>query len=267
MTNLSIISEEIVSYLNFYIDGVLNANDPVQIGTYSVAVSNYYEAVAICELLLDAEVDEFFHLLIRSAQTRIWLLERSQREGGYSPKALKISNSTGLFDALAANQFKLAERIASLSPIEWYTDVEYEDDYLYTHFLHRYLLSDPISSLTSILDQMEVELDGDDFARLDLCHCLLEQRQVDCDSAFSALLEERRSEIEKIREHSVYATEAMFYVKSMVFVEGLAWLRLLERAGICMDVDDEYPYCPSLARNADFAAFRVTTFPGIPLEL
>ena len=265
MTNLLETSEDVVTYLNFYIYELENSPDPVQKGKYAMAVSNYYEAVAICELLLDAEVDTFFHHLIRSAQTRKWLLEQSKRDKGYSPQALKASYIKPFFDAIVANQFNLAIEIARLSPKTCYPNVEYEDDFYYAHFLYKYLMKEHEDELIEILNKFYKVLEGMESARFKLCWTLLKKVTEGCKEAFNDLLSERELRIEKIRKHSSYGdgSDALFFPNSVVYLEGLAWLRLLDRAGAKMDY--EYKYCPEIAKTTTYAPFKVTTFPGIPL--
>ena len=66
-----------------------------------------------------------------------------------------------------------------------------------------------------------------------------------------------------MKKYSVFATEDFFIPTSAIFVEGLAWLSLLEIAGV--GLPNEYTYCPSLARRKHYAPFVVTTFPSVPL--
>lgn len=265
MEDLAEISDDLVTYLNFYIYGVEQAPDPAERGMAAQAVSSHYEAVAICELLLDAGIDAFFHHLIRSAQTRRWLLQQSAREEGYPAKALKASFTRPLFDAIAANQFKLAREIAALSPRTWYPEVEYEDDFCYAHFLHRYLLGDAPGRLTPILDQFQVVLEEAPSARLGLCKVLLSRDPQAGEEAFLRLLDERTEKLDRLKKTSAYwdGRDALLYPNTVIFIEGLAWLRLLEAVGI--NLDDEYRYCPGLARVGGYAPFQATTFPGLPL--
>lgn len=263
METLAAISDELVTYLEFHIDGALSSASVEQQASDADAVCLYYQAVGICELLLDGEVDAFFHHLIRSAQSRLWLLERSRRTPGYPRRAIKASNTRGLNAAIAARQWPLARAIAESTTSDWWSDVEYEDDFCAAHFVHRHLLSAQEAELRDILARFEVALEGQSSATFDLCRGLLSRDQGDCEAAFGALLEQRKERIADMKRSSVYATDGLFRPQSSIYLEGLAWLSLLEAAGVRMAA--EFPYCPSLARKASYAPFVVTTFPGVPL--
>lgn len=263
--DLAVLAEGAVARLNFNIEGILNASDPVQEADYAEAVCQGYELVAICELLLDAEVDEFFHCLIRSGQTRLWLLERAREEPvEYPTSKLKSSNLNGFFAALAAGQWSLAGKIAALSPQNVDPSSEYPDDFLYAHFLHRYVLGDDPEVLGGIADLFEASLEGDASPRLDLCRFLLFPTPDGAEARFEALLGARSAEIAHFEEVSVQAADSSFQIRKAVFLEGLAWLKILGRSGL--RIEKEYPYCPSIARIEEYQPFVVTTFPGVPLD-
>jgi hypothetical protein len=263
MESLAEVSEELVTLLNFHIAGATRATEPLQQLADADAAGTYYQAVGICELLLDAEVDAFFHHLIRGAQCRRWLLERSQSLEAPPLKLLKASNTRGLHAALAARQWGLARDIARLSRTSCAEDTEYEDDFHAAHFLHRYLLEAPREELQAILDRFEAVLEGASSPRFELCRHLLARSQRGCDEAFAELLEERAAKLRKMKRESAYASDALFLPLSSIFVEGLAWLSLMEQAGLRTEA--EYPSCPSLARRSRYAPFVVSTFPSVPL--
>src|SRR5689334_10291581 len=99
MERLDEVSGELVTMLNFHIDGALKSTEPLQQISNADAAGVYYQGTGICELLLDAEVDAFFHHLIRSAQCRLWALERGQKLSAPPLKLLKASNARGLHAA------------------------------------------------------------------------------------------------------------------------------------------------------------------------
>jgi hypothetical protein len=263
METLDEASEELVTLLNFHIEGAMESSDPIEQISNAGAVCIYYQGVGISELLLDAEVDAFFHHLIRSAQSRLWVLEHCQALSAPPLKLFKASNTGGFHAALAARQWDLARRIAQVSPTACLTDVEYEDDFCSAHFLHRYMLEAPPQELHAVLGRFEAVLEGDKSPWFELCRYMLARDHAGCARAFASLLEERTHKLTKMKRESVYATDSLFLPQSSIFVEGLAWLSLMERAGI--PTEAEYPYCPSLARRVKYAPFEVTTFPSLPL--
>lgn len=263
MESLADVSKELVTLLNFHITEVKRAQEPSQQIANADTVCTYYQAVGICELLLDAEVDFFFHHLIRSAQTRRWQLEREQPLEPPPLKFLKASNTRGFHCALATRQWTLAGDIARLSMATCAQGVEYAEDFCCAQFLHRHVLDAPQEELLAILDRFEAALEGGSSTHFELCRNLLAHSQEGCAQAFSALLDERAAWLKKMKRESIHATDALFVPFSSIFVEGLAWLNLMEKAGL--QTEAEYPYCPSLARRARYAPFVVSTFPSLPL--
>lgn len=264
MRGLGDVAEELVSYLNFYIDGAKRAEDMEQKASFAVATSSYYEAVGICELLLNADPDRFFHHLIRSAQSRVWLLTLAKNSPGVPDKATRASEWRPLFAAVAARQFGLARRIASLTRTDWVPNAEYEDDFAYGHFLNRLLLGAASQELATITERFRRALEGGESARADLCQAALRGDAGACREAFEGLLEEREKKVQETRKTSAYGDDPLFMANAEVFVEGLGWLALLETLGVALS--GEFLLCPGPARLREYAPFEVSTFPSLPLE-
>jgi hypothetical protein len=253
MSDLASVADDLVVYLRFHISSALRATDPEAIAVAADSACSYYQGVGICELLLDAEVDAFFHHMIRSARSRRWLLRRARLQPGFPDKLLKASNTRGLFAAIVANDFALAKEIAELSANSWNRRVEYEDDFVYAHLLHRVVAGDPPPLLGGILANYRRVLEDVETPRVRLCTGYLEASQDLALEAFVDLLEERRAEMETMKKTSVLATDELFAAWSAIYVEGLAWLRLLTRTGL--ETEAEYIFCPSLARVGQYAPF------------
>jgi len=263
MEPLSETCKDLCGMLAAHIEGIDAAGDEPEKLVHADAVCTYYQGVAICELLLDAEVDAFFHHLIRSAQTRRWLLQRwSRLAGGQVADVAVASNTRGLFAAMIARQWGLAADVARLSPAAPALDTEYEEDFCYAHLLHLLVLGAPAAERDRALARFATTLDGGESVRHDLCRHLLARSAAGCASSFAALLEERAAELEKAKR-SVRSRDSLFRPFSAVYVEGLAWLALLDREGI--PTEPEYTFCPSLARAASYAPFQASTFPSVPL--
>jgi hypothetical protein len=258
MPDLADDAEELVTQLNFHIDCAQEAQSPDDIAVAADAACTYFQGVAICELLLDAEIDAFFQLMIRSARTRRWLLLRAQGQEGYPAKIMKPSNTRGLFAAILAKDWTLAKEIASLSSRTWNDQVEYEDDFCYAQFLHGLISGDPPEAQRILLGEYARALDGDEPARFRLCRSVVAGDAEEAQAGFAELIEDRRRELEDLAK-TLLATEDLFTPLSAVFVEGLAWLRLLDRAKL--PTEREYPFCPSLARVEQFAPYAPEGFP------
>jgi hypothetical protein len=257
--------EQIFTYLNFYIDTARHSDNPADQCRAASTVSKYYEAAAICELIVDMETDGFFHHLIRSAQTRLWLLELSMSKFVTPLEAIKTSEISPFLAAIVANQMLLAKNIADISPTDWYSEVEYEEDYLYARFLYQYILKRPNNELVTILENLENALDGESTSRLSLCKGFLEKKEDECKEAFENLLSDHEKSLRYTKENLSRARDALFYTESAVYIEGLAWLRLLDQVGIHLDNLDSYKYCPKVARDAKYGVFEAKYFPEKPL--
>lgn len=261
LPSLSTIAEDVCSLLESAIEGATLASDPRALGEQADAVCTYYQGVGICELLLDAETDAFFHHMIRSAQTRRWLLERCARlPPDQLPDVAVASNTRGLFAAVLARQWGLAADIARLSPATPRRDTEYEDDFWYARALHLILLGAPKADVEAALASFATALQGDESPRLDLLRALLARDAGAAAKGFEALLEEREAKLAKMKKDSALSRDSLFKPFSAIYVEGLAWLALLERAGL--PTEPEYTFCPSLARLKKYAPFQASTFPG-----
>jgi hypothetical protein len=259
MEDLADVSRELVGLLNFFIEATTQSTTPDEVAPAADAVATYYQAVGICELLLDAEVDTFFHHMIRSGRSRRWMLQRAQGQPGFSHKTLKPSNTRGFFGAVLANDWDLARAIAGLSAGQWNERVEYEEDFLYAHFLHRFAAEDARSVVEGIFAEYGRALGGDEPARFRLCRGLLTLDEAPTLAAFDDLIDERRKKLDAMRQTSVLATDDLFVPFAAIYVEGLAWLRLLERGGLQPLRD--YPFCPGIARVATYAPYTPHGFP------
>lgn len=231
----------------FWMAGLNNPDYPVaQLGGLSLEVSGKLRAMAILTILVRNDCTLFYHNLIRSAGVRVTYLERLKREGVNDDHHQASGRYEALLDAIAANDFDLARKIVELSPKEWRTGHEYEDDYCYAQIFHRFAQeTPPEQEIAPLLAQFETYMDGQPGARLDICKALLKKNQSDFDEAFDALLNEREAKIIADKERG-QLEEPIVIANRLVFVEGLAILRLAEIRGLT--TQQEYKYCPSLAR-------------------
>ncbi len=242
---LRTIKEELGASIEFDLEDIGYNNKIQEIGSLCEDISENYRSLAICRLLLEADTDGFYHDLLRSAQLRLYYLTRCHHEKYLKNPRIIASESDSFFDALAVKDFDLAKRIAELSSNSWWPDDEYEEDFYYSHLVHKFIMSYPDwpDDIRVILENFENSLQGDKSARLDLCKGLVSIDQAAFDEAFYDLIDERKLQIEREREMAL-ADEISFQVGQHVFIEGLALLRIAERIGLV--VQQEYLYCPSL---------------------
>lgn len=239
--------EALISEIDFRVAAFGNPLNTIdRVGDLCEEISARYRSVAICRLLVDADSDGFYHDLIRSAKIREYYLSRSYAEN-YSDFHRASTRAEAFFDALASNEFSLALRIGSLSPQEWLRGDEYEDDFWYVHFLQKYIKFDDRlhPELEEILGKFEASLRGTPCAKLEVCKALLLNDQEDFDAAFNQLLDQRASEIKSEKENFVME-EVNIIVNRHIFIEGLAQLRIAEKAGL--ETESEYLFCPAIAR-------------------
>jgi Immunity protein 49 len=246
---------EVMAYdIAFWMAAFRNPDYPLdQLGSVCMDVTTKLRAAAIIALLTKADSDLFFHNLIRSARCRLQYLERL-RDADRHGEHHQASGRVGPFlDAVAAEDFVTARRIASLAARVWLQGHEYEDDYCYAQLVHG-LVAAPGETVDfdPLLARFEQVLAGVPDARLDVVHALVRRDQSAFGASFEALLRQRSRQIESQKARHKIEEPAMV-AERQVYVEGLALLRIAQRLGLRTQV--EYMYCPSLARLSMQKAF------------
>lgn len=231
----------------FWLSGIKSPDYPLQaLGDISLEVCEKLRAVAIIQLLVDAQSDLFYHNLIRSGVLWNEYLARCRAEQREDDHHCVSGRLEPFFDAVAAGDLALAGRIAALVPGEWQRWREYEDDHCYAQVLHRWVLAaPPEDEIDPLLDRFEAYLEGRSSARLAVCRALSARDQSAFDEAFDALLEDRSEQIEAAKVRG-QLEEAPVVAQRQVFIEGLAVLRIAQARGLVTRAD--YRFCPSLAR-------------------
>lgn len=216
------------------------------LGDLSIEVSEKLRSLAIIQLVTKVQIDFFLHNLIRSAMVREIYLRRCRDEGRLDEHHRASGRYGALLDAVAAGDLERAARIAELSPIDWRKGREYEDDYCYAQILHRFVQSPARDDeVQAFLDQFSAYLEGRDDARFAVSQALLRRDQKDFDQAFNELLAQRDAEIAANKKRGELE-EPQALAQRIIFVEGLAILRLAELRGL--SAQREYPLCPAIAR-------------------
>jgi len=203
-------------------------------------------ALAVIALVTAADTDTFLHNLIRSGGVREHYLARWQAAGRDDDHDLAASRLAGWFDAVAGGDRDLALRIAAQSPTDWRPSREYEDDFAYAMLLFALLRGAPTGADAAVLlAGFERALDGADSPRLAVVQALFARDPAAFEAGFDALLQWREDEIDAAIGRG-QMDDAIVVPDRLVFVEGLALLRLATMAGIA--TAPEYRLCPSLAR-------------------
>lgn len=227
--------------------GFLSPDYPIEeLGRLGLELAANFRALAIIALLIRGDSELFYQNLIRSGETRETYLQRLKQAGIDKDHHQVSGRCEQLLDAIAAGDFVLARRIASLSPTEWRPGHEYEDDYCYAQVLHRFVTEPPLEEeIPPLLSRFEAYLEGNPSARLAVCRALAQKDQDAFDESFDDLLDEQEDRIAAAKARG-QMDDPIVVSQRRVFVEGLAILRLAEMCGL--ETQPEYRYCPSLAR-------------------
>jgi hypothetical protein len=261
--SLSETREELISALQDNLSALLRPVRIAQVGVELEEAALWFEALAICNLLIHADTDRFYENLVKSGHTRRYFLAKSAQEGNTGDYQLAISRWDSFLDAVVAGHFPLAREIVALSPDDWVRDGEYEDDFCYRRFLHRFIMppeADREARLQTDLQRWQRWLKGQPSARLDCCAALLARDGAAFQLAFDELIAQRQAEIAKQRK-TLLAADLAFGPRSQVFIEGLALLQLAQRLGFALRPD--YPLCPALARLPASRPFPDDLFPEL----
>jgi hypothetical protein len=217
-----------------------------------------YRASGITALLLELDVDQYYHMLTRSALTRIYALERMPPAVKDQSRDAKLTRSRAFFDAVAATRPDLAKRIGVLGAQRWMERYEYEDDYCYALFVHKLVEGADRSTLEPVLARLKVAAAGSASVNPAVCEALLAR---DSESFAAAFADKLRSWEEELafQETSISRDDVAFAGDRHVYIEGVALLRLAEGLGIA--TEEEYRFCPRETRMTMEAAFPDDGYP------
>nr|WP_276509989.1 Imm49 family immunity protein [Niveibacterium umoris] len=193
--------------------------------------------------------------MIRAARVRERYLELVRKDGLVDDHHFCAGRIEGFLAACAAEDFALARTIASLSPGAWRSGHEYEDDFCYAQALFNLLAPQRDGvALAAICARWKGALKGAPGNRLAVIEALRSNDASAFEASFEGLLDERAERISADIARG-QLEEAPVIADRLVYVEGLALLRIARRLGFPLQPD--YRYCPSLAMQA-----MVKPFPG-----
>jgi hypothetical protein len=205
-----------------------------------------YRVLALSRLLRDFDVRSFTRYCASAGAASLSLLQRSKAGAAFPEKYLCVSKDRGFAASLASGDFETARQIAEASPQAHYGRFEYEDDFLYGHFLRRaFVAGEEEEPLTSTLTRWEEVLEGAESVRLDVCKALLGHDAAAFASHFDLFLDDFDQFWAAQREATSYsATEDA--AEGQISLEALAILQIAELRGI--PTQGEYRFAPSIAR-------------------
>jgi hypothetical protein len=203
-----------------------------------------FQAIACCNLLLNADRAGFQKHLIWSGFAQRTFLSRSRQQGNGGDFRLARSRWESLYCAIAAADEALAGEIHFLAPPDWVRDGEYEDDFAYHLFVSLLAIGADATARAGAVARLEKALGDKESARLDLCRAIQGGDGKLFEDALGRRIEERASEVKEDKEVTS-EDDVAFEPLANLFVEGLALVRL--GAGLGLAPPRDYPMCPSLA--------------------
>jgi hypothetical protein len=241
-TALDLAQDNYASRLDQAITILARRDDPE--AYFSAAWS--WRILGICRLLADADVDAFVDHLARAAQARLAFLQKIEAGLPSDPPFLCASKNLAYTGSIAAGDLKTAREIARLSATTHFAAVEYEDDFLYFHLLHRLTVApDDTPGHTAILARWLEVREGKESGALVACRGIVTRNPEEFTVGFASFIAKRQQGLAEYREIPSF-NENLFAAEGRVYVEALAVLRFAELAGL--PTEREYPLVPAIAR-------------------
>ena len=260
MIEITDIAGQMPSAIESTLEALLSSSDS-ELAETGEELSLFYRTAGIAELLLNLNVDEFYHMLMRSALARIYVYKKLTDAAKVNDRFCKSSRAACFYDALAARRTDLAQQIANSAP-QQKSIFEYEDDYDYVRFLFELVNEAGEETLKGILEQFQTDLQGDKSPRFLVCKALLEREQEDFDTYFDALLLNWAQYLDDQKE-SMSRDEVAYAGNQHLFIEGLALLNIADSLGL--KTKPGYDYCPKEARRPMKKEFLMDSFPLSPV--
>lgn len=213
-------------------------------------VGFYFRQKGTCDFLRTGRVSVIFDCLHRSAGSHLYFLQKAD------DVHKQTSASDSFFDAIICGLWDCAKLIAENSRQSFNSDCEYEDDYLYFHFLMAYFFGDNIKASdvgTKILADYERVLNGQHDDRFLLCKTFLEKDEKGFLEVFEHFLEARSESIDRMIEREAIGEDEWSWSK-YVSHEGLALLKLAER--LQFKLGSGYSQVPEVLRRHPNLSFN-----------
>ncbi|WP_284664947.1 hypothetical protein [Myxococcus sp. SDU36] len=204
----------------------------------------HFHVVAVATLLVDGNPQDFFLNLCRAAEN--W--RRSLTHCHLKQWALPASRyMEPLLGAVTAGHWSLARQVAELSETRWLPGEEYRSEHARAQ-LFQALISpgtrDAVIPRVEALEALQLEAESD---RAACARALLDGDAAAFSEAFRHAVLVHGEDIEK-RAKLFTTPVTRFAPKRAIWLEGLALLRLSERADLA-SFDEHFLYCPPLART------------------
>lgn len=191
----------------------------------------------ICSLFLEGLAQPFYIELHRSGTALAAFLKHVTDDQKITSKA------DPLFDAIGCGDFATAQSISQHARLNWNSDWEYEDDFLYVLFLmNRFFLKSTDDECRDIVQRYKRVLNGAYDFRFDVCNAFMELDSDTFNDALLGLIDEREAYYQEAFDRDEIL-EDEWATDGKCFVEGLAMVRLARV--LKLDTLDEYLFIPS----------------------
>jgi hypothetical protein len=204
----------------------------------------HFQVLAAGALLVEGSTRYFHQNLVQAAENWRRLLTWLGRRGWTPPPATR---NVPLLDAVVAEQWPLAAELAAHSAQQWQQGEEYEDDFAWAAVLQALVLPEDTrrALLAERLERLEAVGAETQASKLAAARALL----AGDGAGFHRALEAAHAAYEEVTErHAKQGTlpRRGFLPHRHLWMEGLALLRLAERAGL-PPPGAYLRYCPRLA--------------------
>lgn len=205
-----------------------------------------WRILGLCRLLGEADVGTFADHLMRAGQARLAFLRKVRGGLSSDPRYLCVSKNVAYTAAVAAGDMTTARDIALMSATTHFPAIEYEDDFLFFHMLHRLSVApDDTAGHTALLKRWATVLEGEESGPLAACRGLVSRKPEEFASGFDELIASKQTALKAYRAQPTH-DQQLFAAEGPVYVEALAVLRFAELRGL--PTQPEYPLVPAIAR-------------------
>ncbi|AZZ92471.1 hypothetical protein EUZ85_17785 [Hahella sp. KA22] len=204
-----------------------------------LALNSHYRIRGISDLFMRERPDVCLDCFHRGGRAyKQWLMKANEND-----------KATGLgvpfFDAVASGDEEGARQIASLSRQTHNPDLEYEEDFLYLHYLMEVFYRNNGQHGEAVLTAYEDTLAQEDF-RFDICLAFHAGDTELFEEAMARLWENHKTLYLKLANADTVEMERL-QTEGHLCVEALALVILARRRGLM--VQDHYPFIPSILRE------------------
>jgi hypothetical protein len=206
--------------------------------------SRWHRVGAISAFLASGDPRKLHAGLARSADARVQLLTLRQQHALPYDRFTGTAELDPLSDAIAACADAAAAEIARLSSPRIVEDEELEEEFWFGRFLIWAVSGSSADEGARIVQELERTAEPDGCLRLDVCRALLERSQDAFDASLRCLMSDRELRYRDLA--SIGGSDPRTMTERFVSVEGIALVRLAERAGL--RPEEEYRLVPGISR-------------------